>query len=171
MPEIKLTTKQLAFCLEYVKDFNGTQAAIRAKYSTNTAAEQAYENLRKPHIKSKIDELLIEELNGLGTDTDGLITKLYQLASSNITDFISEEIINDEVYYTISYKHLKSLPKSITYAISEIQQTRDGVKIKLYSKLDALDKLARIAGMFKKDQELGMLDLNINIIEPPEPEE
>ena len=30
-----LTDKQRAFCIEYPKDFNGTQAAIRAGYSDN----------------------------------------------------------------------------------------------------------------------------------------
>jgi|DEB0MinimDraft_6_1074348.scaffolds.fasta_scaffold01436_14 hypothetical protein len=37
----KLTKKQEAFCREYVVDFNGTQAAIRAGYSEKTANEQA----------------------------------------------------------------------------------------------------------------------------------
>ena len=37
----KLTNKQKKFCREYVKDFNGTQAAIRAGYSEHTATEQA----------------------------------------------------------------------------------------------------------------------------------
>lgn len=45
-----LTPKQLAFCLEYLKDFNGTQAAIRAGYSPKTAHVIAHENLRKPKI-------------------------------------------------------------------------------------------------------------------------
>ena len=39
--ETVLTLKQQSFCKEYLKDFNGTQAAIRAKYSKRTAAEQA----------------------------------------------------------------------------------------------------------------------------------
>lgn len=52
----KLTIKQKAFCEEYVANFgNGTQAAIKAGYSK--AAETAYENLRKPHIKEYIKSL------------------------------------------------------------------------------------------------------------------
>ena len=49
-----LTWKQKAFIDEYMKDYNGTQAAIRAGYSENSAKEIAYENLTKPHIKEEL---------------------------------------------------------------------------------------------------------------------
>lgn len=53
----KFTAKEEKFCHEYIKDFNATQAAIRAKYSKASAKEIGYENLTKPHIKNRIDEL------------------------------------------------------------------------------------------------------------------
>ncbi len=53
-----LTPKQEKFCLEYVKDLNGTQAAIRAGYSEKTAGELSYEYLKKPHINERVQELL-----------------------------------------------------------------------------------------------------------------
>ncbi len=46
----QLTPKQARFVAEYAKDHNGTQAAIRAGYSENTAYAIASENLRKPEI-------------------------------------------------------------------------------------------------------------------------
>lgn len=46
----KLTDKQKMFCKEYLIDFNGTQAAIRAGYSKKTANRIATENLSKPVI-------------------------------------------------------------------------------------------------------------------------
>lgn len=52
----ELTLKMGRFVVEYLKDCNGTQAAIRAGYSENCAAQQAYENLRKPEIAQKIQE-------------------------------------------------------------------------------------------------------------------
>lgn len=54
----RLTFKQRAFVDEYVKDFNGTQAAIRAGYSEKTARFIASENLTKPNIKEEIDKLI-----------------------------------------------------------------------------------------------------------------
>jgi phage terminase small subunit len=63
----KLTPKQKRFCQEYIIDFNGTQAAIRAGYSKKTASELAYEYLRKPHIQAAIQESCkkIEEKTGI----------------------------------------------------------------------------------------------------------
>ncbi len=52
-----LTPKQEKFCLEYVKDLNGTQAAIRAGYSEKTAKEQAAQNLTKLNIQERVEEL------------------------------------------------------------------------------------------------------------------
>lgn len=54
--QINLTPKQRLFCLEYLKDFNGTQAAIRAGYSKKTANEQASRMLANVNIQKIIME-------------------------------------------------------------------------------------------------------------------
>jgi phage terminase small subunit len=51
-----LTPKQERFISEYLIDLNGTQAAIRAGYSENTARAIASENLSKPDIVDAIAE-------------------------------------------------------------------------------------------------------------------
>lgn len=57
MAEIKLTPKQKAFVREYKKNGgNGTQAAIKAGYSENTADVIATENLRKPNIREALEK-------------------------------------------------------------------------------------------------------------------
>lgn len=53
----RLTEKQELFCLEYIKDLNATQAAIRAGYKKKNARIIGCENLSKPNIKKRIDEL------------------------------------------------------------------------------------------------------------------
>ena len=58
-----LTAKQKQFCIEYLKDFNGTQAAIRAGYSQNTANEQAAQHLAKLSIKEYVQSLA-DEITG-----------------------------------------------------------------------------------------------------------
>jgi len=52
-----LNPKQEAFCLEYLKDFNGTQSAIRAGYSQKTAGTQAEQLLKKLDIAQRIQAL------------------------------------------------------------------------------------------------------------------
>ena len=53
----KLTEQQRKFVHEYLKDFNGQQAAIRAGYSKNTAAEQASRLLTKDRVCDLLAEL------------------------------------------------------------------------------------------------------------------
>jgi phage terminase small subunit len=68
----KLTKKQEAFCREYVVDFNGTQAAIRAGYSEKTATVSASENLRKPNVQNFIKELQSDRKERLEITADEL---------------------------------------------------------------------------------------------------
>lgn len=49
-----LSPKQRAFVTEYLKDHNGTQAAIRAGYSVKTANVQSTQLLTKLNIKDAI---------------------------------------------------------------------------------------------------------------------
>lgn len=74
---MKLTTKQDAFVKAYIENGgNGTQAALKAGYSENSACEIAVENLGKPLIK----EALEMHKNKLGLrheiTTDSLIAEL-----------------------------------------------------------------------------------------------
>ncbi len=53
-----MNAKQRRFCDEYLIDLNATQAAIRAGYSKRTAYSVGQENLKKPELKTYIDEQL-----------------------------------------------------------------------------------------------------------------
>lgn len=65
MEDVKLTPKQINFCQEYLKDFNGTQAAVRAGYSKKTANQQAARLLANVNIQNCIKEnnLKVEKTN------------------------------------------------------------------------------------------------------------
>lgn len=56
----KLTIKQKKFADEYIKTGNATQSAINAGYSKKTAGQVGAENLKKPYIKTYIDNRLKE---------------------------------------------------------------------------------------------------------------
>lgn len=63
-----MTPKQEKFCVEYLVDLNGTQAAIRAGYSEKTANRIANQLLSKLDIKNCIKELReIEFDNSIAT--------------------------------------------------------------------------------------------------------
>ena len=52
-----MTYKQELFIQEYIKTGNATSSAIKAGYSKKTARAIGQENLTKPYIKKKIEEL------------------------------------------------------------------------------------------------------------------
>lgn len=58
-----MTPKQEKFCVEYLVDLNGTQAAIRAGYSEKTANRIANQLLSKLDIKNCIKELREREFD------------------------------------------------------------------------------------------------------------
>ncbi|RZK79777.1 MAG: terminase small subunit [Pedobacter sp.] len=104
--EVKvLTVKEERFCQEYIKDFNASGAARRAKYSVNTCAEIGYEYLRKPHIKNRIAELL--EANEMG---EGEIKKRFSdIAKTDMSNYM----VKKKVPYTPQIKvGLKQVIKS-----------------------------------------------------------
>lgn len=54
--QLGMTHKESRFVDEYMVDLNGTQAAIRAGYSPDSARQIASENLSKPYIQAAIAE-------------------------------------------------------------------------------------------------------------------
>ena len=53
---MSLNDRQTRFVQEYCKDFNATQAAIRAGYAKNSAGQQAHDLLKNPEIAEGIEE-------------------------------------------------------------------------------------------------------------------
>jgi len=71
-----LNDKSEAFCREYLSDYNGTQAAIRAGYSRKTAATQASRMLRNVKVLSRVRELQAEKTAQLSISQDWVIHQL-----------------------------------------------------------------------------------------------
>lgn len=65
--------RQGLFVREYVKDLNGTQAAIRTGYSVDSARSQAADLLTKPNIQAAICELRDETLRKLEASVEELV--------------------------------------------------------------------------------------------------
>ena len=141
-----LTKKQKIFVDEYLIDLNATQAAIRAGYSTETAAVIGCENLIKPNIKSSIDKALAERSKRTGVNADRIILELAKIAFVNPTDVINMDEAtvkgdaNRDDTAAISSVKVKTIP------------TEDGNiterEVKTYDKIKALELLGKHMGMF-----------------------
>ncbi len=74
-----LNERQKQFCNEFLIDFNGTQAAIRAGYSKNTARSIANENLTKPDIQNYLKELIQKRNERTKITQDEVITDIIEV--------------------------------------------------------------------------------------------
>lgn len=84
----KFTGKQERFIQEYLKDSNATQAAIRAGYSSKTAAQIGEENLRKPDIRLSIDVAQKKIAEKTETDSEWVRRRLKEEAD-DFSEFAS----------------------------------------------------------------------------------
>lgn len=86
----ELTPKQTLFILEYLKDLNATQAAIRAGYSKKTAGQIGDENLKKPQIKAEIDKAMKERIEKTKIDANWVLERLAEEVQADISDLYGE---------------------------------------------------------------------------------
>ncbi|MHC1628202.1 MAG: terminase small subunit [Candidatus Nezhaarchaeales archaeon] len=75
------------FVVEYPKDFNGTQAAIRAGYSKKTAKQQATRLLSKVYIQEAIGNALGERIEKTKIDA-AWVLKRAQLINDRCTQVV-----------------------------------------------------------------------------------
>ena len=75
------------FCLEYVKDNNGNQAAIRAGYSPNAARQQASRLLTNAAIQRRIAEMQGDIEKRAMVDSDWVVAELVKIAKADIRKF------------------------------------------------------------------------------------
>lgn len=86
----KLTPKQELFVQEYLVDLNAAQAAIRAGYSAKTAKEIGAENLTKPHIRQRVEELKAERIERVQYDADQVLRDLVGMLRFDIRTLYDE---------------------------------------------------------------------------------
>lgn len=109
----KLTEKQIRFCQEYIIDLNGTQAAIRAGYSEDSAQEIASQNLSKLIIQDYVQELLDQRAARTRATADFAISEIYHLISFDPSAVF--DVDNN------CLKDIHSIPKNTRKSIASIE--------------------------------------------------
>ena len=125
-----VTDKQKRFCDEYLIDCNATQAAIRAGYSPKTAYSIGEENLKKPELKTYIDE------------------RLEQLHSEKTAD--AQEVLE----YLTSVMRGEHTEQVLRLDGDGVQVV-DSVQTPTRDKLKAAELIGKRYGMFKDAVDLG----------------
>jgi phage terminase small subunit len=82
------SAKQRAFVAEYLKDLNGTQAAIRAGYSPDSARFIASELLAKPEIAAEVEAAMKARAERNALDADAVIQRFNDIANADPSELM-----------------------------------------------------------------------------------
>jgi len=165
-----LTDKQLAFCNYYLglidgseKEtmFNGRKSAIKAGYSVKSAKFIASENLTKPNLQRHLKYLRSKIVKFKLRSPESLKSELENIAVANVTELLDVKSIFVKVGETKDEKPIYDLQQRIilkdskdwgdlSSAVSEISETKNGIRIKLQNKTAAIETLMRLNDMFPK---------------------
>lgn len=140
--------KERRFVAEYLKDQNGTQAAIRAGYSPKTANEQGSRLLAKVHISGAIDEALRKIEDESAVTVERVRSALVEMAEA---DPLSA--FNDDG----TLKPLNKIPKAVRMLLSgiELDGTRgELVKLRFSDRTRVFELLGKHLRMFTDLHEL-----------------
>ena len=86
----ELNQRQELFCREYIKDLNGTQAAIRAGYSEKTANRIASELLTKPDVQARVSELQSVRVEEVRIDANYVLKRLIEIDEMDVADILDD---------------------------------------------------------------------------------
>ncbi|CAO3447876.1 hypothetical protein [Azospirillum argentinense] len=136
----ELNPRQRQFVREYGRDFNGTQAAIRAGYSPASAAQQASDLLRHPKVSLAIAEAERLRAERTNVTADRVRLELARMGLADLSDLAEWDA------GTVRLRSSSELPPDLSAAVVEVSEGKEGVKIKL-GKMQALRELAKATGL------------------------
>lgn len=152
-----LNENQKAFCREYVKDWNATQAYLKVyKCEYDTAKNNGTRLLTNAYIKEYIEycKANLEEMSGISRQK--VLEEFMKMAFSNIASF------HNDWMHKKDFDKLTDIEKA---CISEIKNetitgdtySKEIVKIKLHDKQKALENINKMMGYNVPEEQ------NINI--------
>ncbi len=137
----RLSKKRALFAMEYAVDGNGAAAAVRAGYSERTARQTAYRLLTNVYILQAVEVAFAERMERLQITADDVVRRLIHLGFTDINAFASWSSNR------ITLKDLDQVPPEKLAALAEVQETTQGLRIRLRDPLPALALLARHTGV------------------------
>lgn len=145
-----LSPKQALFVQEYLKDLNGTQAAIRAGYSPASAASQASELLKVPKIAAALKAAQDARSERTEVTADRVLRELARIAFSDPAKAYAEDG---------RLLSVREMPEEARACLAgyDVEEGGDSLltrKVKGWNKVDALKLLGQHLGMFKEKVEV-----------------
>jgi len=145
-PDEGLTARQARFVAEYLVDLNGTQAAIRAGYSPETAESQASRLLTNAKVSAAVSAGKAAQLSAAQLTAARVLEELRRLAFSDVRGLFDE---------AGNLRPLHELTAEQAAAIAGDGQVDTIHKVKVWDKTKALESLAKHFGLLTERVEHG----------------
>ena len=155
-----LSIKHQQFISEYLKDFNGTQAAIRCGYKPNSARVRACIMLAKDNIKAEIQAQIAERT----MSAEEVLTRIADIARGDMAELMDITTMGATVQLMANgkikpqTKLIKKLKQKVTTsmgkALGDPDQEIIETELELYSAQDALVTLAKHHGLLVSRTEI-----------------
>jgi phage terminase small subunit len=157
LDDFAIARRRALFIVEYLKDFNATQAAIRAGYSPRSAAVEGSRLLKNADIRRIVDGKIAAQLAEVEASPDRIVLELARLAFANPGTKPVEEWTEAEKASIIGVEYLLKNAEAGDGKIDRV------LKIKREGKTKPLEILAKIRGMIT-DKKIEV-EINVNTIE------
>ena len=152
-----LTPKQENFCLKYLKYGNASEAYRQSYNASRMTDKQIWEEaskLLKHHkVSQRLEELNSKAVSNAVMTRQEALERLSGFARTDLADLVefgSYEIISADgetaIQSTWRIKDSIAQDPAKMAAISELAATKDGIKIKTHSPLQAIQQLAKMQG-------------------------
>ncbi|WP_046970319.1 terminase small subunit [Dyella japonica] len=106
------------FVLEYLKDMNGRQAAIRAGYSPISARQTASDLLATPEIQQKVAEAMAARSEATGIEGQMVLDRFWAIATADPRDLIELHRVCCRYCYGKGHRYQRT-PKEMNQAERE----------------------------------------------------
>jgi phage terminase small subunit len=176
----KLTRKQRFFVAEFQKDWNATQAVVRAGYNPKNlsrASEIGYQLLQKTPVQEALQKDMDEHLRKIGVHAERTLEEVARVGFSDI-----RKLFNDDG----SLKSPKDLDPDTAAAIAGLEMfekfsgrgnNREIIgrtrKVKMFNKVKALELLMKYLKLFPIGDQKVDVEVHVRGVEParlPNPE-
>lgn len=140
------------FCDHYLVTLNAADSYKKAGYKAkgNSAETSAIRLLRNVQVKNYIDYKMNERKKRIAYDEKYILTFLQNITKRRITDYYDVRADG-----ALKLKDLSKLPDDKLALIEEIQETVNGLRIKLIPITPSLEKLGAHIGMWNNDKQKG----------------
>lgn len=156
------------FADKYFETLNASESAIYAGFSADTARQQGWQLLQREEVQEYLQKLRTEYQEQSGINKQRILDEYAKIAFSDVRELFSE---------TNTLLRIGDIDDNMAGAIMSVESDEifmqgqtigETKKVKLYNKLQALDSLGKVLGIFEKDNEQSKINSQVTIFQLPD---